>query len=61
MDSDVGLRRSDGNFHKIYRTPANIRINLISPETRVMNILAANGMVYRYYFYAICFEIHAKI
>jgi len=41
---DSGIRRSDGNFDKTWRTAANISINLISPKARaeMLNIFAAD-------------------
>jgi len=57
-----GIHRSDRNFIKIWRTPVNIRIDVLSPETRYH---AEHFCCWQYgcifiSFYAIVFEIHTK-
>ena len=42
---DTAIRRSNENLTKKLRTPANIRINLITPETKAhAEHFAADGM-----------------
>ena len=56
----TGIRRSNENLHKSLRTPANIRINLISPTS--LNIPAADAMGLHLLFLFNCFQkIYAKI
>jgi len=55
-------RRSDGNFHRNLKSPANIHTNLISPETRFgTEYFSADSMgLPLLVFYPIVFEIHRK-